>query len=204
MVERLRIIHCFRAPVGGLFRHVLDLSGEQAARGHEVGYVLDSTVSDALTEQRLAKAGAHLKLGITRLPMGRLPSLRDLATSRAVHDVARLPLQVEADRHSFADLTTGPQRVVGVVEPKAERLEPERPVVTGRFTPQFGPEALGPDLETLARWSDVVIAHRDNSGKSRDFDEIGPVPRNVFANVEAKESGESAGTRELTEPRARH
>ena len=89
MVERLRIIHCFRAPVGGLFRHVLDLSGEQAARGHEVGYVLDSTVSDPLTEQRLAKAATHLKLGITRLPMGRLPSLRDLATSRAVHDVAR-------------------------------------------------------------------------------------------------------------------
>ena len=89
MVERLRIIHCFRAPVGGLFRHVLDLSGEQAARGHEVGYVLDSTVSDPLTEQRLAKAAAHLKLGITRLPMGRLPILRDSATSRAVHDVAR-------------------------------------------------------------------------------------------------------------------
>jgi glycosyltransferase involved in cell wall biosynthesis len=85
----LRIIHCFRAPVGGLFRHVLDLSGEQAARGHEVGYVLDSTVSDPLTEQRLAKAATHLKLGVTRLPMGRLPSLRDLATSRAVHDVAR-------------------------------------------------------------------------------------------------------------------
>jgi glycosyltransferase involved in cell wall biosynthesis len=89
VAERLRIIHCFRAPVGGLFRHVLDLSGEQAARGHEVGYVLDSTVSDPLTEHRLAKAAAHLKLGITRLPMGRLPSLRDFATSRAVHDVAR-------------------------------------------------------------------------------------------------------------------
>jgi glycosyltransferase involved in cell wall biosynthesis len=89
VVERLRIIHCFRAPVGGLFRHVLDLSGEQAARGHDVGYVLDSTVSDPLTEQRLAKAASHLKLGITRLPMGRRPSLRDFATSRAVHDVAR-------------------------------------------------------------------------------------------------------------------
>ena len=64
MVERLRIIHCFRAPVGGLFRHVLDLSGEQAERGHDVGYVLDSTVSDPLTEQRLAKAATHLKLGV--------------------------------------------------------------------------------------------------------------------------------------------
>ena len=89
MTERLRIIHCFRAPVGGLFRHVLDLSGEQAARGHDVGYVIDSTVADALTEGRLAKATGHLKLGITRIAMGRLPGPRDLATSRAVRDTAR-------------------------------------------------------------------------------------------------------------------
>ena len=89
MAERLRIIHCFRAPVGGLFRHVLDLSGEQAAQGHEVGYIIDSTVSAALTEQRLARAAEHLRLGITRIPMGRVPGPRDLATSRAVSDTAR-------------------------------------------------------------------------------------------------------------------
>ena len=89
MAERLRIIHCFRAPVGGLFRHVLDLSGEQAARGHDVGYIVDSTVADPLTEGRLAQAAEHLRLGITRIPMGRLPGPRDLATSRAVRDAAR-------------------------------------------------------------------------------------------------------------------
>lgn len=89
MVERLRIIHCFRAPVGGLFRHVLDLSAEQSARGHDVGYIIDSTVADPLTEDRLAKAAQHLTLGITRIPMGRLPGPRDLATSRSVRDAAR-------------------------------------------------------------------------------------------------------------------
>jgi glycosyltransferase involved in cell wall biosynthesis len=89
VTERLRILHCFRAPVGGLFRHVLDLSGEQAARGHDVGYIIDSTIADALTESRLAKAATHLKLGITRVPMGRRPGLGDLATSRAVRDTAR-------------------------------------------------------------------------------------------------------------------
>ncbi len=89
MAERLRIIHCFRAPVGGLFRHVLDLSGEQAARGHDVGYIVDSTVADPLTEGRLAHAAEHLRLGITRIPMGRLPGPRDLATSRAVRDAVR-------------------------------------------------------------------------------------------------------------------
>jgi glycosyltransferase involved in cell wall biosynthesis len=72
-----------------LFRHVLDLSGEQAARGHEVGYILDSSISDPLTEVRLAKATEHLKLGIIRIPMGRLPGPRDLTTSRAIRDAAR-------------------------------------------------------------------------------------------------------------------
>ncbi len=89
MSERLRIIHCFRAPVGGLFRHVLDLSGAQAERGHDVGYVIDSTVADPLTEERLAAAAGHLSLGITRIPMGRLPGLSDLKTSHAVRDAVR-------------------------------------------------------------------------------------------------------------------
>ena len=41
-VEKLRIAHVFRAPLGGLFRHVVDLASEQAARGHEVGVFFDS------------------------------------------------------------------------------------------------------------------------------------------------------------------
>lgn len=89
MPEPLRIIHCLRAPVGGLFRHVLDLSGEQAARGHEVGYVIDATVADALTEGRLARAAEHLRLGITRIPMGRYPGPQDFAAIRAVGQAAR-------------------------------------------------------------------------------------------------------------------
>ena len=43
MVEAkpLRIIHCFRSPVGGIFRHVRDLAEAQAAAGHKVGIVCD-------------------------------------------------------------------------------------------------------------------------------------------------------------------
>ncbi len=67
---------------------MLDLSSAQAERGHDVGYIIDSTVADALTERRLAKAAQHLTLGIARIPMGRLPGPRDLKTSRAVRDVA--------------------------------------------------------------------------------------------------------------------
>jgi hypothetical protein len=37
----LNILHVFRAPVGGLFRHVVDLARGQAARGHNVGLIAD-------------------------------------------------------------------------------------------------------------------------------------------------------------------
>ncbi len=89
MVERFRILHCLRAPVGGLFRHVLDLSAEQSTRGHDVGLILDSTTADPLTEQRLAGAAPHLTLGIARIPMGRMPGLSDAAACRTVRDLAR-------------------------------------------------------------------------------------------------------------------
>ena len=39
----LKILHVLRSPVGGLFRHVLDLSRAQAARGHQVGIVADAS-----------------------------------------------------------------------------------------------------------------------------------------------------------------
>jgi len=38
----LRIIHCFRSPVGGVFRHVRDLIEEHVKQGHKVGIVCDS------------------------------------------------------------------------------------------------------------------------------------------------------------------
>lgn len=89
MSERFRILHCLRAPVGGLFRHVLDLSSAQAARGHDVGLIVDSTTADRLTEERLASAAPLMQLGINRIPMSRLPGLGDAAAGRAVRDLAR-------------------------------------------------------------------------------------------------------------------
>jgi len=92
--ERFRILHCLRAPVGGLFRHVLDLSAEQAARGHDVGLVFDSTSADPLSEARLAKVADRLRLGIMRVPMSRWPGWGDASASRAV---ARLARETSAD-----------------------------------------------------------------------------------------------------------
>ena len=57
MAQRLRILHCLRAPVGGLFRLVLDLAQEQAGRGHAVGIIADLTSFDRLTAGRFAAIG---------------------------------------------------------------------------------------------------------------------------------------------------
>ena len=73
-----------RAPVGGLFRHVLDLAAEQSARGYDVGVVADSTASDRLTSERFAALEPHLTLGLRRIPMNRKPGFGDFAAARAV------------------------------------------------------------------------------------------------------------------------
>ena len=75
--EPLRILHVFRAPLGGLFRHVLDLARGQIARGHQVGIFCDSTTGGARADEIFAELAPHLPLGLTRVPMSRYPSLTD-------------------------------------------------------------------------------------------------------------------------------
>jgi glycosyltransferase involved in cell wall biosynthesis len=82
----LRILHVLRAPVGGLFRHVIDLASGQAARGHAVGIMADSTTGGGRADAALAALAPRLALGVTRLPMSRHIDHRDVA---AVKTVAR-------------------------------------------------------------------------------------------------------------------
>jgi len=67
----LRIVHCFRSPVGGIFRHVRDLCEAQVAAGHEVGIVCDSATGGAFEDRLFAEIGAKLPLGVARTPMQR-------------------------------------------------------------------------------------------------------------------------------------
>lgn len=69
--QPLRILHVMRAPMGGLFRHVVDLAREQARRGHAVGIIADSTTGSAAAAQILADLAPALKLGLSRTPMSR-------------------------------------------------------------------------------------------------------------------------------------
>ncbi len=76
--RKLRILHVLRAPLGGLFRHVVDLAREQAARGHEVGMVTDSITGGDRAAETLAELAPILRLGVTRVPMRRNPHISDL------------------------------------------------------------------------------------------------------------------------------
>jgi glycosyltransferase involved in cell wall biosynthesis len=67
----LKILHVFRAPVGGLFRHVLDLAREQVARGHHVGLIADSNTGGTRAAGILGELAPSLALGISRIPMRR-------------------------------------------------------------------------------------------------------------------------------------
>ncbi len=90
----MRILHCLRAPVGGLFRHVLDLSAAQAALGHQVGLIAANDPGDALSEAKFEAVAPSLQLGIHRVAMPRLPGAGDLLACRAI---ARRALSTRAD-----------------------------------------------------------------------------------------------------------
>jgi glycosyltransferase involved in cell wall biosynthesis len=74
----LKILHILRAPLGGLFRHVIDLVRGQAVRGHRVGLVVDSTTGGARAQAVLAELAPCLALGYERIAIPRELSLRDI------------------------------------------------------------------------------------------------------------------------------
>lgn len=81
MTGKLRIVHCFRSPVGGIFRHVRDLAEAQVAAGHVVGIVCDSTTGGAYEERLFADMQHLLGLGVRRTPMQRHIGPGDIAAA---------------------------------------------------------------------------------------------------------------------------
>jgi len=77
----MRIVHCFRAPVGGVFRHVRDLCDAQIAEGHELGIICDSTTGGPHEDRLLAEIAPKLSLGLIRTPMQRQVGPGDIASS---------------------------------------------------------------------------------------------------------------------------
>jgi glycosyltransferase involved in cell wall biosynthesis len=78
-----RVLHVFRAPVGGLFRHVYDLAKEQARLGMDVGILCDALTGGA-SDARFAELEKICTLGVTRVPMSRSFGRGDLAAYNSV------------------------------------------------------------------------------------------------------------------------
>jgi len=74
----MNIMHILRAPVGGLFRHVIDLATGQVARGHRVGIIADQHTGHAGSEATFAALRPKLALGLTRIRLRRQPNPADL------------------------------------------------------------------------------------------------------------------------------
>jgi len=78
----LRIIHCFRSPVGGIFRHVRDLAESHTKAGHDVGIICDSLTGGSFEDSLFDEIRPYLPLGLVRLPIGRSVSMQDLIAFR--------------------------------------------------------------------------------------------------------------------------
>jgi len=135
MTPSRNILHVFRAPVGGLFRHVLDLASEQVARGHRVGLIADSNTGGARAEELLGKLKPSLALGLSRVPMRRHANPGDMAV--LAHVMRRIS-------ESQADVVHGHGAKGGAYA----RLAFNRPGAVKAYTPHGGSLLFGHD--TLA------------------------------------------------------
>ncbi len=85
----MRILQVFRAPVGGLFRHVFDLAKAQSALGHDVGIICDATTGGDGADARLKELESCCTLGVSRIEMSRLPGLGDAISARRVAEIGK-------------------------------------------------------------------------------------------------------------------
>ena len=110
--QPLRILHAVRAPVGGIFRHILDLANGQADRGHHVGLIADSLTGGERAEAALAAIAPDFAELLFEFPFGDIyarPGLglrdREIATIAALCAMGTARPQLEV--HINAGLNVG-------------------------------------------------------------------------------------------------
>lgn len=137
--ENLRIVHCVRAPIGGIFRHISDLAMEQARAGHSVGLICDSLTGVAFDDKLIAQLRPHLELGVKRTPMHREIRLGDIPSAVSVFNLIK---SLRADvLHAHGSKGGAYVRMMGT----ALRLFGQRPVRI--YCPHGG--SLHYDKETM-------------------------------------------------------
>ncbi|CDX31518.1 putative transferase [Mesorhizobium plurifarium] len=159
MAVNLRIVHCFRSPVGGIFRHVRDLTEAQVAAGHAVGIVCDSTTGGDYEERLFEAMKDSLALGIHRTPMQRHVGPGDLASAwRTYRIIKELRPDVlhghGAKGGAYARLfgsllRVSRSRVARLYSPHGGSLHYDETTVTGKLF--FGLERF------MARFTDCLL-----------------------------------------------
>jgi glycosyltransferase involved in cell wall biosynthesis len=84
----MRIMHILRSPIGGLFRHVRDLTEAQVAAGATLGIVVSDELGGG-SSAALEQLRPMLKLGLHKLPIHRLPHPSDLKAIGTVRGLIR-------------------------------------------------------------------------------------------------------------------
>lgn len=134
----LNILHVFRTPVGGLFRHVMDLARAQAERGHRVGLIADSTTGGERAATAFAALEPLMTHGITRIPMSRqvgpadwMPILHTMR--RAAAAKADVLHGHGAKGGAYARLALGTRRAIRVYTPHGGSLWFSKDTLKGKF-----------------------------------------------------------------------
>jgi glycosyltransferase involved in cell wall biosynthesis len=150
----LRIVHVLRAPLGGLFRHVVDLVEGQAAQGHRVGLIVDSGTGGERATAALAALAPHLALGVQRLAIGRQLGPSDLTAARRASAWIRQAAPDVLHGHgakgaALARLTLSAPQAIRVYTPHGGSLVYQPGTVAGGFYRT---------LEWLLKWrTDVFL-----------------------------------------------
>ena len=127
MTRPLRVIHCLRSPIGGLFRHVRDVIAGQVGQGIEVGLITDANTGGPAACAALEALEPLCALGVLRVDMSRLPSLTDIAAYRIIKDhLADLEPEIVhghgAKGGAFARLCAGPNGPKAIYTPHGGSL----------------------------------------------------------------------------------
>jgi len=125
--QPLRILHAVRTPVGGIFRHILDLANGQVDRGHQVGIIADSLTGGERAEAALTAIAPRLALGVHRLAIRREPFPSDvLVWAHIMRLIRRLKPDVlhghGAKAGAFIRLKTGSKGTIRVYTPHGGSL----------------------------------------------------------------------------------
>ena len=85
----MRIVHCVRSPIGGIFRHIRDLATAQTEAGHDVGVICDSSTGSTFDNRLVEELKSTLTLGLERFPMQRQLTFQDLSATHALYKHVR-------------------------------------------------------------------------------------------------------------------